>query len=181
MKCRNCPYGKEDFEKRMYWYQKIVNEQGIPNDIYHDLKPEDVADEFEQFVWCNKVDGKVYWAGHCTDFYENADELYINRSKRKRSNKRERDEKYKNRLKFLNESCNYYPSPVIYTDEIWIKGYGYMKNPKPYYKRMYRDNHKGGRYGYYKKYANRVVRRYKGEIGNGCAYKKCFDYWWTVD
>lgn len=26
-----------------------------------------------------------------------------------------------------------------------------------------------------------VVRRYKGEIYKGDGYKKCFDYWWTVD
>lgn len=32
-----------------------------------------------------------------------------------------------------------------------------------------------------KKYANKVVRRYKGEIYKGDGYKKCFDYWWTVD
>lgn len=24
LECRNCPYGDEDFKKRMYWYEKIV-------------------------------------------------------------------------------------------------------------------------------------------------------------
>ena len=33
----------------MYWYNKIVEERGIPNDIYYDLQPEDVSDEFEKF------------------------------------------------------------------------------------------------------------------------------------
>ena len=164
----------------MAWYNKIVDERGIPNDIYHDLQPEDAADEFEQFLWCDKVGGKVYCFGHCTDAYID-EPIVANRFKKKRRNKRERDLKHKNRLKSLAENCNYYPSPVIYTDEIWVKGYGYVKNPKPYYKRMYRDNHKGGRYKYYKKYANRCVRRYKGELHNGGSYKKVFDYWWTVD
>ena len=61
LNCRDCPYGKEDFERRMYWYNKIVEERGIPNDIYHDLQPEDVVDEFEQFLWCDKVCDKVYY------------------------------------------------------------------------------------------------------------------------
>ena len=70
MHCRCCPYGKEDFERRMRNYQRIIQERGIPNDIYHYLKPEDAAAEFEQFVWCDKVGGKVYWAGYCEDAME---------------------------------------------------------------------------------------------------------------
>lgn len=50
-----------------------------------------------------------------------------------------------------------------------------------YYKRYYRGHHNGSRYQFYKKYANRVVRRYKGEIHKGNDYKKFFDYWWIVD
>lgn len=90
MNCRKCPYGKEDFERRMYWYQKTVNEQGIPNDIYGNETYEDVAEDAEMFLWCDKVGGKVCCFGHCTDFYEDTDEIHINRSKKKRRNKRER-------------------------------------------------------------------------------------------
>ncbi len=117
LKCRYCPYGKEDFTKRMYWYQKIVNEQGIPNDIYHYLEPEDAVDEFEQFVWCDKVGGKVYCFGHCTDFYEDTGEIHINRSKKKRINKRERDLKYKNHVKFITQIYPDYPPPAMPVDE----------------------------------------------------------------
>lgn len=181
LECRNCPYGEEDFKRRMYWYEKIVQERGIPNDIYHYLKPEDAPDEFEQFLWCNKVGGKVYWAGRCTDAYPDIPKR-INHQKQKRRNKRECDQKHKNHLKFLAENVQYYPPPVIYTDEIYVKGEGWVDNPKPYYKRCYRDNHKGGRYKYYKKYSNRCVRRYKGEIhSKGKQYRKLFDYWWIVD
>lgn len=60
MRCRECPYGQEDFNRRIYNYQKIINEQGIPNNIYHNLQPEDATDEFEKFVWCEKTGGKVY-------------------------------------------------------------------------------------------------------------------------
>jgi len=178
LNCRECPYGKEDFERRMYWYQKTVNEQGISNDSYHCLKPEDAAAEFEQFVWCDKVGGKVYSFGHCTDFHEDTDNIHINRSKRKRRNKRERDLKYKNHLRNLCGSTTCTHSSIEFTSEIYIRNHGYIKNPKPYYKKIYYgENCKR----YYKKYANKVVRRYKGEIHNGCSYKKVFDYAWTID
>lgn len=180
MECRNCPYGKEDFDRRMAWYNKIVEERGIPNDIYGYETYEDAVKDAEQFLWCDKVGGKVYCFGHCTDAYSDVPK-HENHSKRKRRNKRERDLKHKNHLKYLYKHCNFYPSPVTYTDEVWVKGYGYVENPKPYYKRLYRGNHKHNRYKYYKKYANRCVRRYKGELHSGGSYKKVFDYWWTVD
>lgn len=50
-----------------------------------------------------------------------------------------------------------------------------------YYKRLYRGKDNGDLFGFYKKYSNRVVRRYKKELPKGCGYKKCFDYWWVVD
>ena len=180
--CKDCPYGKDDFKRRMNWYNKIVAERGILNDVYYYLKPEDAAEEFEQFLNCDKVGGKVFWAGRCEDAYTEP-VISQNRSKQKKRNKRERDQKYKNHLKFLAENIQYYPSPAIYVDEIWVKGQGYIKNPKPYYKRLYHDNHSRGKglYKYYKKYSNRCVRRYKKEIHSGGAYKKIFDYWWTVD
>lgn len=131
--------------------------------------------------YCDKVGGKTLIFGYCTYVYEKISKQ-INYSKQKRRNKRERDQKHKNHLKFLAENIQYYLSPVIYTDEIWISRQGYIENPKPYYKRYYRGNHKGNRYSFYKKYANRCVRKYKGEIHNkGNQYRKIFDYWWTVD
>ena len=66
---------------------------------------------------------------------------------------------------------------------VWISILSHSDGNKSiaYYKRVYRGNHKGNCYRFYKKYANRVVRRYKGELHSGGSYKKCFDYWWTVD
>lgn len=34
---------------------------------------------------------------------------------------------------------------------------------------------------FYKKYSNKRVRRYKGEIPKGGAYKRFFEYWRTID
>lgn len=181
LECKSCPYGEEHFKRRMYWYEKTVREKGIPNDIYHHLKPEDAPDEFEQFLWCDKVGGKVYWAGRCEDAYTESI-VSQNRSKQKRRNKRERDQKHKNHLKFLAENVPYYPSPEIYRSEIYAMGRKYVEDLKPYYKRCYRGNHKGSRYKFYKKYSNRCVRRYKGEIhSKGNQHQKIMDYWWIVD
>lgn len=70
MKCRNCPYGQEDFYRIMAWYNKIISKCGIPNDFYGDLQPNEAADELEQFVWCDKVGGRVFCFGHCSEWYE---------------------------------------------------------------------------------------------------------------
>lgn len=178
MCCRNCPYGREDFEKRMSNYNRIVEERGIPNDIYGNLQPEDAVNEFEQFLWCDKVGGKVYCFGHCTDFYEfqNA-ENKKEKSKQKRRNKRERNQKHKEHLKYLAENVSGYPSPVLYTDEVWIKGYGYTKNPKPYYKRVYRNH---GTSKFLKRQSNKKIRRYKKGLHNGWQCHKLFDFWWEL-
>ena len=175
MQCRNCPYGIEDFERRMYWYNKTIQECGIPNYIYHNLKPKDVADEFEQFLWCDKIGGKVYCFGHCEDAFDIPDVInQRNSSKKKRINKRERDLKHKEHLKRLNKISKGYPSPVYYTDKIYVRGYGYIENPKPYYKRLYR----GKRSKYLKKQSNRKIRRYKGKLHNGWQCHKLYDFWW---
>ena len=87
--------------------------------------------------WCDKVGGYNYRFGYCSDIYDKETKRK-NRSKQKRRNKIERDQKHKDHLKFLAENIQYYPSPVIYNNEIWIKGQGYVENSKPYYKRLYR-------------------------------------------
>lgn len=173
LQCRDCPYGKEDFERIMYCYNKIIEERGIPNEIYHDLQPEYVADEFEQFLWCDKVGGKVYQFGHCTDFYKSADTVNNQyHHMRKKKNKRERDRKHKEHLKRLHEISRCYQSTVYYTDKIYIRGYGYIENPKPYYKRLYR----GKRSKYLKKQSHRKIRRYTGELHNGWQCHKLYDF-----
>ena len=173
MECRNCPYAKDDFERRMAWYNQTVSEQGIPNDIYGYLEPQDAQDSFEDFLWCEKVGGKVYCFGHCEDAYSDAVK-HENSKNIKHRNKRERDLKYKNHLKYLSENTSGFPSGAYYVDEIWIRGHGYIKNPKPYYKRLYR----GRRSKYLKKQSHRKIRRYKGDLHKGWQCHRLFDFWW---
>lgn len=178
LNCRNCPYGEEDFKRRMYWYEKTVKEQGIPNDIYHYLSPEDAPDEFEQFLWCDKVGGKVYWAGRCSDAYMQS-EISQNRSKQKRRNKRERDQKHRDHFENLwNVKKHKWFPPVLYIDYIYIN-HEIFDREAPYYKKL-TPNH-GGRYQRYcKRQANKHVRRYTGEISGGGNYKKVYEYKWSI-
>ena len=173
MECRNCPYVKDDFEKRIDWYNKFYN-NAKENGYKGYLETlEEYANEAEQSCWCDKTGGKVWWYGQCSDAYSDIPK-HKNCSKRKKRNKRERDLKYKNRLKYLAENTSGYPSSAVYTDEMWIKGHGYVKNPKPYYKRLYRSK----RSKYLKRLSNKKIRRYNGELHKGYHCHKLFDFWW---
>ena len=165
MTCRDCPYIKDEFIKRLDPKWDIIES----------------INEAELNSWCNKTGGLIEWYGQCEDAVNDIPSQ-ISRSKQKKRNKRERDLKHKQRLKFLTENIQYYPVLAVYIDEIRIRGYGYVDNPKPYYKRYYRGNHGRNRYKLYKNVANKKVSRYRGELHyKGNQYRKVFDYWWTVD
>lgn len=175
MQCRDCPYGKDDFDNKMRRYYMTIQEYGIPNEFYDYLQPKDAADEFEHSVWCEKTGGKVWWYGHCSDCYE--DDRFVdlrNSSKQKKRNKRERKQKHNEHIKRLNKVSRGYPSPVYYTNRIYIRELGYIENLKPYYRRLYR----GKRSKYLKKQSHRKIRRYKGELHNGWQCHKLYDFWW---
>ena len=153
MRCRDCSYGIESFEK----YESYIDEE-----------------DFENCVWCDKVGGKVYSHGHCSDWYEKDEENYKSYSKKKKMNKRERYLKHQNYLKYLYEAVGgNYLSPVIYTDEIRVKN-RYVKNPKPYYKRLYRRKSSS----YLKKQSNKVIRKYEGNLHKGYRCHRLYDFWW---
>lgn len=173
MNCKDCPYISEQLHRG-------VGEYYAYSVAY--LSPEEIAEWLSETCWCDKTGGKLSWYGYCTDAFD----LPVSsksHSKKSRRTKRERDLKYKNHLKFLAEIPGYHPL-IWKVDE--MRGYCNGKwwslpLEKSYYKRSYMDNHKGGRYSYYKKYANRRVRRYKGEIHNGGSYRKVSEFWWNVD
>ena len=50
-----------------------------------------------------------------------------------------------------------------------------------YVKRCYKANHAPGRIGFLKKISNRKTRRYRGEIADGCRYKRIYDLDWVYD
>lgn len=157
LECRNCPYGKDEFNRRMSFYG-------------YELRPEEIPYEVEKHLWCEKTGGKISWTGVC----EEPPLQYKQHSQRKRKrNKRERDLLYQNHLKLLAE--NYHG--CYYCDKIYIKGKGFVENPKPYYKRFYRRRVSKC----LKKVSNRKIRRYEGEISNGNCCHKIYDFWWELD
>lgn len=175
MECKNCPNIKEELDVRISRYQEYIEKHGIPNDVYGYCTLEDIMEYSVPYCWCEKTGGKIWWYGQCDDAHVDV-QIHKNSSKKKRRNKIERDLKHKNHLKYLAENTSYYPQPAYYVDEIYIKGHGYMKNPKPYYKRLYR----GKCSKYHKKQSNRRIRRYKGELHNGWSCHKLYDFWWEM-
>jgi hypothetical protein len=156
---------------------KVVVDMHCQDCPYNETYPYDFDDSEEQDIWCDKVGGKIWHFGRCSD----ADEIELKReqqyskpSKRRRKNKRERDEKYKRHLKWIADNVSGFPWAVYYVEDKYIRGQGFIPVEKPYYKRTYYNSR------YYKRYANRVARRYKGEIHRGNAYRKIFDYRWAV-
>lgn len=87
-------------------------------------------------------------------------------SGKSRMTKNERKEKYKARLKKLNEITNGYP-PIVSCEE---------KDGKIHYKRWYR----GKRSKYLKRQSNKRIRRYKGDLPKGNQNHKLFDFWWEM-
>lgn len=125
--------------------------------------------------YCDKVGGITLLYGYCTD--ANSMDIIIsnNYSKHKRKNKIERDQKYKNHLKYLAEHYKRrYLPPVMYMEEIYIPRWGYIENQKPYYKRYYR----GKRSKNLKRISNKKIRRYKGDVSkNGNLSHRIYDFW----
>ena len=186
MNCKDCPYIKDEFDRRIQWYEEYVIEHGIPNDIYGYATLEDMKEWIQNHSWCEKTGGKVWWYGQCSDAHSSI--VMSNKVNKKRNNvnfikhnskmskKRERDWKHRNHAKKISENSTGWPCGYYYKDEIYVRGYGYVKNPKPYYKRIYR----GQRSKWIKKMCNRSVRRYKGKIPNGGSYKKIDEFWWEM-
>jgi len=149
-------------------------------DLYEHIREEPDYIEIAYSIWCDKIGSKCGWYGYCEDAFTD-DIKPLNKSNKKRLNKHSRRYKYQQHLKKLNRIA-YYPTPVMYIEENWDKKLRkYIPLDKPYYKRCYRGNHDGSRYKFYKRYANKNVRRYQGELHNGGSYKKVYDYWWSVD
>ena len=161
MRCRDCPYGAE-------YLQKMMEHQSGKD-----------VDDMEQFVWCDKVGGKIYQFGYCGEHNDMIPkDTKHDRSNKAKNNKYSRDVKYKNMLKRLYEDAGWhYPPPVVYVDEVCIKKHKYIKNPKPYYKRTYRSK----RSKYAKRQSNKKIRKYKGELHNGYQHiHKLYDFWWEL-
>lgn len=155
-KCKCCPY----------IYEELLSKN---------IENYDSEVEMIESCWCDKVGGQISVYGCCSNTNKDTP-LPTQPTKRVKKSKRERDLKHKTKLIKISKYSSY-PTPCVCKEEIWIRGIGYKKLDKPYYKRIYRGSRPKNRWNYYKKVSNRLVRRYRDGISNGCTYKKIFDYW----
>lgn len=101
---------------------------------------------------------------------------YRKKSMRKRRNV---DRKHKNHLKALWAANNEYPASVMPMDK--TRHHTEIPENITHYERYYRANHaRTSCNRYFKKYSNKVVRRYNKGISGKTGYKKVFDLWWTI-
>lgn len=99
----------------------------------------------------------------------------------KRAKKIERDLKYKNKLKRLVVETNGWSAEYCEPNNLFYEIHKPIQ--KPYYKRLYYGKHSGrlGYKGFYKRYANHIIRRtYKETAMKGGDFKRVFDLWWTL-
>jgi len=107
---------------------------------------------------CNKID------------FLNKEICSMNRKEDRYNKKR----KYKCHLKKLSEKDHGICGSVCLVTHKWKNG-EMVEVKKPYYKRIYR----GKQSRYYKRQANRTVRRYQGYLNHG-DYKRVFDFFYNV-
>ena len=151
MSCKDCPYVHEDKELKN--------------------------------CWCDKLGCEIWLFGCCEG---NKIKQPIKSQKPKKLNKYERNKKYKRKLKRIANNPRRYPAGAYYVIDrsccwnLYQDYYNWVRENGKYVKRCYRANHAPGYSGWLKKQASKKFRRYNGELANGCAYKKLFDYWWEL-
>lgn len=126
--------------------------------------------------YCCKLGCRIKYVGCCED----GDDMpkRYKKARRRKYNHYERKLRYKRKLERIVEATNRYPSGAyrIGADGEWTD----KKDDTIFIKRCYRANHAPGHAGFLKKMSSRKFRRYRGELANGCAYKKTFDFWWEL-
>lgn len=155
MNCISCPYIKDEL--------KLL------------LKYTDDIESAISSCWCDKLGHRIYDFS-CETNEENKNHLQIvNDRKRERTNRYQKKQNYKKRIKTLNERNLRYPGAVMYVDKerIYKNKKGYVFVTKPYYKRIF----KGKQWTESKRIGNKIVRHQKGTIYNHRSYKKVYNVW----
>ena len=152
MNCKECPYIKDEFNERMSYCDEY-----FPN--YYSEK------DIEECCYCVKTDGRLCWAGVCDKFPSEKIRRVCNRNpKKRRSTKRERDKKYKERMKYLYDNLGHLISSPVDKEDL---------DGVAYYKRYWFT---GTEKKYHKRQSNKAVRRSKDiSVRNRGNYKKVYD------
>lgn len=160
MNCKECGYIKDEYKERMSYCDKY-----FPG--YYS------EDDIAECCYCVKTDGRLCWTGTCDKFPSEKIRRICNRNpKKRRSTKRERDKKYKERMKHLYSMSADMVTPV--------DRYGhYVKSNDEisYYRRVYYSK----RAAYHKKQSNKAIRKNKNvSVRDRGNYKKVYDVEWEI-
>ena len=82
-----------------------------PDSVYSEYE---ISEFLYKYYWCEKVGGKIYHYGVCSELEHNI-KKHKSLSKKKRRNKRERDLKHKEYLKRLEKISRGYPWKLFMT------------------------------------------------------------------
>ena len=129
------------------------------------------AGDRQQYFYCDECPVLECLEHHdycrCEDGWIDIPNTYTGRSKETDHSRRR--ELTKKKLKNKRESLSAY---CRWGDEL-----SDYSNPKTAY---IRRRHGSDTTTYFKRISNRKIRREKGFLYNGNAYRKVFDYWWNV-
>ena len=172
MKCKNCPYIKDEYDIKASYEEA----NGL------------IADEYDDYLYrecqCDKIGGKIGYFGFCGDtnktdnYVEDTYLPFIYPSTKLKSYKRYLTNlSYKNKLKRQAKSNLGYPSPSYGVDRQgnWTDNDADVL----YYKKCYKSKH-ASRFKYYKNQSSRKVRRNKDLVLKGGEYKKFYEYQWNI-
>lgn len=150
MECINCPYAEDDIEKLSIIYD------------------EDDIEYLYNYIFCNKVGGKILRYGTCSIVLNNVnDTQYI---KRKRNIKEKRIKRLNNTKKHKNRVYNLYN---IYKESYTPVAIKVDDGNNTYYKRIYRGKNSKR----IKRMSHKAVRRYRKGLSKGNNSNKVFSYW----
>lgn len=146
--CITCPYIRDEYECRKAYIEDRKTDMGIDKaDIAHSC-------------YCDKIGGKTYWWGYCsldkTETKKERTRILDEKEKhqRRRKNTARQKEKLKNLYRHGKSACFCPSYPVN-------KNGRFAENEEDivYYKKNYVSAH-SKRYRYFKKQANKKVRRF---------------------
>lgn len=131
-----------------------------------------ILDECIEDIWCDKVGGKLYAFGTCGEEYLECQPIQ-EKSKRRhgRAYRRRMARKKEKRRRWLIRECS---STGGYIAWGWIDGNYVEVGTHVQFSKNSNAQH------YWKRQANKKIRRYKEDIPHGGYYKRLFPYLWKI-
>lgn len=154
----------------------ICDECPICEGVEHRLE---LAKEFGgepqlDYCSCDKIQERFWLGGYCCDAFANADRKNMNAA-HKKSGRAYRRKQRRYKRERLKKILSYGGIPALDCSE-WKKIGGRYRAVGAYIK--YPKNSKNKKF--WKAHSNKIVRQNKGGVPSGKAYRRCFDYAWSI-